>query len=158
MIVIAVAVGVAAFGAWFFFGPRKMHLAELADGMQSADIVVQGAYAPNILRVRQGVPLKITFDRREGGECTSQVVFSDLRKSFDLPAFKRTTVTIVPDRVGEIRFACGMNMVHGKLIVEPEDAGSAGEDGHHIHGTDVAVETPLSEDTNRDEPRNDDTL
>jgi Cu+-exporting ATPase len=92
-------------------------------GVQRVGIVVQGAYAPNIIRARQGVPLQITFDRREGGECTSQVVFSDLRKSFDLPAFAKTTVTLQPTDAGEFGFACGMNMVHGKLIVEPDGDG-----------------------------------
>jgi Cu+-exporting ATPase len=123
-LVVAGALLLTAFGAWFFFGPRKSHLAELDGGVQRVDIVVQGAYAPNIIRARQGVPLQITFDRREGGECTSQVVFPDLRKAFDLPAFAKTTVTLNPDRAGEFAFACGMNMVHGTLIVEPNEDGA----------------------------------
>jgi Cu+-exporting ATPase len=94
-------------------------MAVLEDGVQKVDVVVQGAYVPNIIRVRQGVPLRITFDRREGGECTSRVVFPDMRKAFDLPAFARTTVTLKPAEVGQFGFACGMNMVHGTLIVEP---------------------------------------
>jgi Cu+-exporting ATPase len=36
-----------------------------------------------------------------------------------LPAFAQTAVQLVPDRAGEFGFACGMNMVHGTLVVEP---------------------------------------
>jgi P-type Cu+ transporter len=36
-----------------------------------------------------------------------------------LPAFAKTTVELMPDRSGQFGFACGMNMVHGTLIVEP---------------------------------------
>ncbi len=125
ILVVAGGAALTAFGAWFFFGPRRSQLAELEDGIQMVTIVVQGAYSPNLIRVRQGVPLQITFDRREGGECTSQVVFPDMRKSFDLPAFKRTTVTLHPDAAGDFPFACGMNMVHGKLIVEPDESSTA---------------------------------
>ncbi len=122
LLAIASGAAVTAFGAWFFFGARRSHLAALEDGVQNVTIVVQGAYSPNLIRVRQGVTLQITFDRREGGECTSQVVFPQMRKSFDLPAFQRTTVTLHPDEAGEVPFACGMNMVHGKLLVEPNGA------------------------------------
>ena len=126
VIVIAGGVLLTAFGLWFFFGPRRSELAALEDGKQTVDIVVQGAYSPNIIRARQGVPLQITFDRREGGECTSKVVFSDFRRSFDLPAFKKTTVMLKPEAAGDFGFACGMNMVHGRLIVESNgDAPSA---------------------------------
>ncbi len=122
--VIAAAAALTAFGLWYFFGPKPSSLAELDGGVQRVDVVVQGAYVPNIIRVKQGVPLQINFDRREGGECTSRVVFPDLRKAFDLPAFAKTTVTLLPKEAGSFPFACGMNMVHGTLIVEPNDDGS----------------------------------
>jgi Cu+-exporting ATPase len=118
--VVAGAVLLTAGGAWFFFGPKRSELAVMDGDVQRAEIVVQGAYSPGVIRVRQGVPLEITFDRREGGECTSQVVFSDFKKKFDLPAFAKTTVRLRPNTAGEFAFACGMNMVHGQLIVEPD--------------------------------------
>ena len=36
-----------------------------------------------------------------------------------LPAYERTTVRLDPGEAGEFGFACGMNMIHGTLIVEP---------------------------------------
>ncbi|MFG1708648.1 heavy metal translocating P-type ATPase [Nonomuraea sp. M3C6] len=128
---ITVLVGAAALIgllAWFFFGPRKARLAEVRDGRQEIEITVKGGYSPDLIRVRQGVPLRIVFDRRESGECTSQVVFPDFGVSKALPAFGKAAVELVPDRSGEYGFACGMNMVRGRLIVE-EGAGGGSSPG-----------------------------
>src|SRR6266498_267803 len=78
-----------------------------------------GGYSPDVIRVRQGVPLEVVFDRQETGDCTSRVVFADLGVNAALPAYQRTTVRMIPARAGEFGFACGMNMIHGRLVVEP---------------------------------------
>ncbi|MFY9588400.1 MAG: heavy metal translocating P-type ATPase [Actinomycetota bacterium] len=115
----------AGFLAWFFFGPRSGGArAALGDGVQEIEVTVKGGYSPARITVAEGIPLRITFDRREAGECTSEVVFPDLRLRRSLPAFKRTEVQLLPERAGEYPFACGMNMVHGTLIVEPRGAGN----------------------------------
>jgi Cu+-exporting ATPase len=111
--------------AWFFFGPKEARRAEVRGEIQEVEVTVKGGYSPSVIRVRQNVPLRITFDRQEGGECTSEVVFSDFRMRRSLPAFARTTVELLPDRSGEFGFACGMNMVHGRLIVEPGEGDGA---------------------------------
>jgi Cu+-exporting ATPase len=108
----------AALG-WFFFGPKESGRAQLRGGVQEVEITVRGGYWPSVVRVRQGVPLRLVFDRQEGGECTSEVVFPDFRLRRTLPAFARTTVELLPERPGEFGFACGMNMVRGTLVVEP---------------------------------------
>ena len=103
--------------------------------MQRVEVTVRGGYRPNVIRVRQGVPVEIVFDRQESGDCTSRVVFGDFAVSAALPAFARTTVRLDPVRAGSFGFACGMNMVHGTLLVDPADelsapepaAGTAGE-------------------------------
>ncbi|AQZ63101.1 Lead, cadmium, zinc and mercury transporting ATPase; Copper-translocating P-type ATPase [[Actinomadura] parvosata subsp. kistnae] len=125
--VIAVSATMIAFLAWYFFGPRKSHLAELRDGVQEAEIIVRGGYAPDVVRVRQGVPLRLIFDRREDGDCTSHVVFPDFGVDQALPAFQRTAVELTPSTAGEHGFACGMNMVRGRLIVEPSSNGRSGD-------------------------------
>ncbi|MGH3116272.1 MAG: heavy metal translocating P-type ATPase, partial [Gaiellales bacterium] len=134
--------------ARFFFGPKESSRAELRAGVQEVDVTVKGGYSPSVVSVRQGVPLRLTFDRQEGGECTSEVVFPDFRLRRTLPAFARTTVELVPDRTGEFAFACGMNMVHGRLIVEPDDGpGPAPGDGngHGRFDAAPAIETEPAE-------------
>jgi len=111
--------------AYFFLGPKQARRAEVRGGLQEVEITVKGGYSPSLIRVQQGVPLRLVFDRQERGECTSEVVFSDFGIRRALPAFARTTIDLTPDRSGEFGFACGMNMVHGVLLVEPAE-GSGG--------------------------------
>ena len=121
LVTIAGAAAIAAL-ARFFFGPRTARGAELRAGRQEVEIIVKGGYSPNLIRARQGVPLRLVFDRQESGDCTSRVVFPDFGVSRSLAPFARTTLEFTPDRSGEFGFACGMNMVHGTLLVEPDGA------------------------------------
>ena len=119
VVVVAGALALSGALAWFFFGPRRARAAELVGDLQQVRVTVRGGYSPDLVRVRQGVPLRIVFDRQESGECTSRVVFPDFAVNRALPAFAQTAVQLMPDRAGEFGFACGMNMVHGTLVVEP---------------------------------------
>src|SRR5712691_4041729 len=119
LMVIASGIALSAFLAWFFFGPKKARQAELVGQVQEVHVTVKGGYSPDMIRVRQKVPLRIVFDRQESGDCTSRVVFPDFAVSHSLPAYARTAVEFMPDRSGQFGFACGMNMVRGILIVEP---------------------------------------
>ena len=127
--VLLVSAAVLAGSGWFFFGPRRARTAELGDGVQRVEVTVRGGYRPDVIRVRQGVPLEVVFDRQETGDCTSRVVFADLGVNAALPAYQRTTVRMTPARAGEFGFACGMNMIHGRLVVEPAAAAAVTIDG-----------------------------
>src|SRR6266550_74955 len=117
--VVIVGLGLSGILGWFFFGPKKAHAATQLGNLQEVTVTVKGGYSPDLVRVRQGVPLRIIFDRQESGECTPRVVFPDFAVSQPLPAFAQTAVQLVPSRAGEFGFACGMNMVHGTLVIEP---------------------------------------
>ena len=141
ILVIVAAVAALAGLGWFFFGPRKAKTAVLAGWVQRLEVTVKGGYSPEMLRVRQGVPVELTFDRQESGDCTSRVVFPDFRVSAALPAWQRTTVRLDPGETGEFGFACGMNMIHGTLIVEPA-AGGVSAGGTAGEGEDQAAAGP----------------
>ena len=127
LIVVAAGVSLAGFLWWFFFGPKQARRAEVRGGVQEVAVTVKGGYSPDVIRVQEGVPLRLVFDRQESGDCTSRVVFADFGASRSLPAFGSATLEFTPDKVGEFGFACGMNMIHGTLVVEP--AGTDGADG-----------------------------
>ncbi|MFE3324967.1 heavy metal translocating P-type ATPase [Streptomyces sp. NPDC059176] len=120
VVVVVSAVLIGALG-WYFFGPRRVGAARLEGGVQRVEVTVRGGYSPDLIKVRQGIPVELVFDRQEAGECTSRVVFPDLKVGAGLPAHSRTTVRLNPDRPGSFGFACGMNMIHGTLLVEPAD-------------------------------------
>jgi Cu+-exporting ATPase len=118
--VVAVDLALGAALARWFFGPKHETSTTVAGATQSVRVTVRGGYTPNRILARVGVPLELVFDRQESGDCTSRVVFPDFGVSSDLPAFSQTTVHLVPEVAGEFGFVCGMNMVHGVLVVEGE--------------------------------------
>jgi P-type Cu+ transporter len=106
--------------ALFFFRSRKAVEAVEQAGVQEVRVVVRGGYSPDVIRARTGLPLRIVFDRQEDGDCSSRVVFTDLSLSRFLAPFAKTTVEFTPTRPGSYGFACGMNMIHGTVLVEGE--------------------------------------
>ena len=118
MLVTLGGLAVIGFLAWFFFGPKQAKTAQRKGNIQEINITVKGGYSPDIIRVQKGVPLRLIFDRQEAGDCSSRIVFPDFQVSKTLAPFARTTLEFTPDKAGEFGFACGMNMLHGTLIVE----------------------------------------
>ena len=105
---------------WYFFGPKQATAAvEGAGGVQEIKVTVKGGYSPDVIAVEAGRPVRLDFYRDETASCSEQVVFRDFGIARDLPAFKTTTIEFTPEKPGEYTFACGMNMMRGKLIVEP---------------------------------------
>lgn len=145
IVVVVLAVTAIAVLGWFFFGPRRASTARLANGVQRAQVTVRGGYRPDIIRVRQGVPVEVVFDRRESGDCTARVVFPELRVSAALPAHERTTIRLMPDEPGSFGFACGMNMVHGTLLVEPSDTSATDDETAQTAAASRQAESPALE-------------
>lgn len=118
--------GVAAIGGilWYFFNVPKSRGAEVPRasvndlGVQEATIVVQGGYSPSEVYVRAGVPVRLTFDRRETSSCSEEVIIPDLKVRRFLTPNARTTVEFTPTTPGRFDFQCGMGMLHGKLVVQ----------------------------------------
>jgi len=132
--VVAAGLFLVGFLWWFFFGPKRALRAEVRGGVQEVAVTVKGGYSPDVIRVQEGVPLRLVFDRQESGDCTSRVVFPDFAASKSLPAFGSAVLEFTPDKVGEFGFACGMNMVHGTLVVEPASAEPGDESSSPVVG------------------------
>ena len=148
IVVSAGGVALVAVLGWFFFGPKQARRAEVRGGVQQVEITVKGGYSPNRIRVQEGVPLRLVFDRQESSDCSARVVFPDFRVSKSLAAFGKTTVELVPDRAGEFGFACGMNMLHGTLVVEAGGDGRAPAETP-VAAASVAAGTPVAAHTHQ---------
>jgi plastocyanin domain-containing protein len=119
--ILVLIAGVAAIAAvlWYFFGERQAVAAEITDGgVQEVHITVKGGYSPDVIRVKQGRPVRLDFYRDETSSCSEQVIFGDFGIARDLPAFRHTEVEFTPAKPGEFTWTCGMNMLRGKLVVE----------------------------------------
>ncbi len=83
--------GIAAIAllAWLFFGPKKARQAEVKGNVQEIRITVKGGYSPEVIRVKEGEPLRMVFDRQEASDCSDRVVFPDFQASKSLAPFAR---------------------------------------------------------------------
>ena len=119
IIVLIIGIATIAFVLWYFFGERKRVAATVkAGGLQQVKVTVKGGYDPDVIVVKQGQPVRLDFYRDETASCSDRVVFGDFGISRELPSFKTTSIDFTPDKSGEFTFACGMNMMRGKLVVE----------------------------------------
>lgn len=118
-LVILVAAALIGLIIWWFFGnfQKSSQQADLADGRQEGQVVVKGGYEPEVLYLKQGVPAEVTFKMEDKTACLSHLVFSSLGVDKDLSKEKLAKVQIPTDKAGEIDYACGMDMFHGKIVV-----------------------------------------
>ena len=85
---------------------------------QSPKVVIGNyGYEPASIRLKRGVPAKVTFLRVSESTCATEVLFADYGIRRELPLNQAVTVSFTPRRAGEFSFTCGMNMHKGKLIV-----------------------------------------
>ncbi|MBT8896127.1 cupredoxin domain-containing protein [Lactobacillus delbrueckii subsp. bulgaricus] len=118
-LVILAAAALIGLIIWWFFGnfQKSSQQADLANGRQEGQVVVKGGYEPEVLYLKQGVPAEVTFKMDDKTACLSHVVFSSLGVDKDLSKEKLAKVQIPTDKAGEIDYACGMDMFHGKIVV-----------------------------------------
>lgn len=118
-LVILVAAALIGLIIWWFFGnfQKSSQQADLANGRQEGQVVVKGGYEPEVLYLKQGVPAEVTFKMEDKTACLSHLVFSSLGVDKDLSKKKLAKVQIPTDKAGEIDYACGMDMFHGKIVV-----------------------------------------
>ncbi len=106
--------------AWFFWGSHKGGTPAMfaSSGYQEAMILVKGGYTPDVIIVKHGKPVRLTFQREETAACSEMVIFSDYGKSAKLPTGQSVPIEFLPQQPGEYEFTCQMGMLRGKLVVE----------------------------------------
>lgn len=88
--------------------------AQQSGGVQKISVQVTTQYSPNVLELKAGVPAEITFSQAQG--CTSLVQSRSLGFAEDLSTGAKT-VKLQGLQPGTYDFECGMNMVHGTIVV-----------------------------------------
>lgn len=98
---------------WFFLAKKEKETA-VSD---SADIIVDGGYSPEVISIPVGKTTKLNFIRKDPTECLEEVVLGDFKIRKTLPLNEKVTVEITPQEKGEFGYSCGMGMYHGKILV-----------------------------------------
>ncbi len=81
------------------------------------DITIEGGYSPSAISIPEGKTTKLNFLRKDANSCLEEVVFSEFKIRKYLPINEKVTIEVTPKKKGEFVFSCGMNMFHGKIIV-----------------------------------------
>jgi cobalt-zinc-cadmium efflux system membrane fusion protein len=89
------------------------------EAAQTAKVLVnEQGYEPAKVTLRAGTPARITFLRTTDKTCGTEVVFPSLNIKRSLPLNEPVVIEFTPTKAGDIAFACGMNMLHGTLVVQ----------------------------------------
>ena len=81
-------------------------------------MVNEQGYEPAKITLRAGVPTRLTFLRTTDKTCGTEVVFPTLNIKRALPLNEPTLIEFTAAKSGDIAFACGMNMLHGTVVVQ----------------------------------------
>lgn len=80
--------------------------------------VTDTGFDPERITLKGGVPARVTFTRTSDKTCATEVVFPSLNIRRDLPLNQPVAIEFTPAKMGEIAFACGMNMLRGSVVVQ----------------------------------------
>jgi plastocyanin domain-containing protein len=80
--------------------------------------VTQEGFVPKEIAAKAGQPITLVVTRKTDLTCAKQIVFADLGVEKDLPLDQAVEITVTPTKPGDLRFACSMDMVAGKLVVQ----------------------------------------
>ena len=117
--VIAIAGLAVTITVWSLFVSRRARTEPNSEPAQVRRIRINGMYQPSEVHVSAGQPMRLIFRREETVSCSERVVFPDYGISVMLPAFEEVAVDLPPSEPGEHEFTCQLEMLHGRLIVDP---------------------------------------
>lgn len=115
LIVVFSGIGLIGFIYWFFFG-KNDNVGITSEG--KVNVIVDGGYNPSVIKIKKGQKTTISLLRRDPNSCLEEFILSDFKIREYLPIGKRVDINVTPNKKGEFGFHCGMNMFHGKVIVE----------------------------------------
>jgi plastocyanin domain-containing protein len=88
-----------------------------ADGAIAIAVTEKG-FEPAVVRVPAGKLVTLVVTRKTERTCAKQIVIAEENVKKDLPLGEPVEISFTPTRTGEIRYACGMDMLSGRVIVE----------------------------------------
>ena len=113
-VITILGVGVVGVIYWFFFGKRK----EVVEAGEEIKIIVDGGYKPASIKIKKGKTTTLMITRIDQNSCLEDIILPDFKIKKYLPLNEEVKIKITPKDSGEFPFHCGMNMYHGKIIVE----------------------------------------
>lgn len=86
--------------------------------VQRATIIINAEeYRPTSIRLKRGVPARLTFIRKVAEGCGTEIVIPAYGINRPLPVNIPVVVSFTPNRSGRFKLTCGMDMFRGSLVV-----------------------------------------
>jgi plastocyanin domain-containing protein len=79
--------------------------------------ITEKGFSPSAIEVAASVPLELVFTRRTDKTCATEVVLPAQKIKKALPLNQPVSVALTPEK-DDVTFACGMNMLKGKLVIK----------------------------------------
>jgi plastocyanin domain-containing protein len=80
--------------------------------------VTSKGFEPATIRLKAGVPTVLVVTRMTDKTCATELVIKDRKIRQSLPLKRAVEIRLGAEKAGRLRFACGMDMVSGTLVVE----------------------------------------
>lgn len=116
IIVAVFSIGGIALTYWYFLMKKEDEAVVVKTN--SIDIKVEGGYSPEVISIPKGKTTTLNFIRKNPSSCLEEVVLPEFKIRKYLPLNKTTPIQITPNKSGTFEISCGMNMFHGKIIVQ----------------------------------------
>ncbi len=80
--------------------------------------VTSDGFVPASIKVKHDQPVKLVVTRKTDRTCATEIVIKDQGINQRLPLNQPVVVEFTPKRAGQLRYACGMDMIAGVIVVD----------------------------------------
>ena len=87
-------------------------------GQTTRVIVSEKGFEPARITLPAGAPARVTFIRTTDATCATEVAVPSLNIKRALPLNQPVDIEFMPDKPGDVAFACGMGMFSGTVVVQ----------------------------------------
>ena len=88
------------------------------NGVRTVEMkVTEDGFVPSKVKVQKGEKVRLVVTRKTERTCAKEIVIKAYGINQPLPLDKPVTVELTPKASGEIKYACGMDMISGVLLV-----------------------------------------
>src|SRR5512147_1901689 len=82
------------------------------NGVRTVDMqVTEDGFVPAKIKANKGEKLRLVITRKTDRTCATEIVIKDHGIDTKLPLNKAVTVELTPKKSGELKYACGMDMI-----------------------------------------------
>jgi plastocyanin domain-containing protein len=99
------------------FAPSALAVTQPAAAPIQIQVTGDG-FVPASIQVKRGQAVTLVVTRTTERTCATEIVIKEMGINQKLPLHKPVTVQFTPSKSGTLRYACGMDMISGTIVVQ----------------------------------------